>query len=161
MLAERVELRFMWKPPFLVSIVTLLLVGCQTRDRSAITTLPPTRNPLRVTGALAPRAGLTIPQGATFELVFRRTDFEHGIIAIIPLRTTGEWPARFDVSIQWPNVPHEGEEVDWKASPPILSIFARGSATGRAAFISEPWEYTVNDSMNGRFVNLVIRSIME
>jgi hypothetical protein len=118
-------------------------------------------NPLRVSGTIAPRAGVVISQDATFEIVFRRTDYEHGIFAIIPLRTADAWPSRFDVSVRWPNVPDAGEEINWKGSPPVLSVFVRGSVGGRAAYISEPWEYRVEDALDGRSVNLVVHSLME
>jgi hypothetical protein len=152
----------MWQQLLAVCVLTGLLAGCQPRDDSAASASPrPATNPLLVSGTIAPRAGVVIPQTATFEIVLRRTDFEHGIIAIIPLHTVSEWPVSVDVSVKWPNVPDEGQEVDWKASPPVLSVFVRGSVAGRATFMSEPREYTVDDSVKGRIVNLVLFPIME
>lgn len=117
--------------------------------------------PVRVLVLLKPRPGLAIPEATKLEIVVRRNDYPEHIVAVQPLANVRRWPASFAVPVKWPNVPDEGEDVDWKGSPPDLSVFARGILAGRETFISQAQRYTVADSAGGRALRLVLIPVME
>jgi hypothetical protein len=144
--------------------LAVLPAGCRTAKSDAaarpILTTDPT-NPLRIIGTVSPRAGVSIPPATEFEIVVRRADDIDEGVAVHPLANSQKWPAQFQFLVKWPNVPDKGQRVTWKASPPVLSVFARGAIAGRPTFISEPQSYTVDDSDAARAIKLVLIPAIE
>lgn len=112
-------------------------------------------NPLRVRGTISPRGGLEIPRGAEIEIVVRRFELPHTVFAVHKLQATQSWPASFDFEFDWPNIPRRGER-EVKASPPVLGISATGRIDGQVTYIAELKRYTVEASIEGRAVELML-----
>jgi len=139
----------------MAAVLFVLPLGCsrfrrakRVQPTTARSLLPaaPKANPILLTGTVSLRSGLAAPANATVEIVVGRRDLNDANVALHSLGEVHAWPARFDFTVTWPNVPELGEKKVWKASPPDLAVYARITAAGRTAFISDAKVIAVENS---------------
>lgn len=146
------------------ALLLFVLTGCQSRERggaTAPTALSPSGRPGRIFGTVALREGVVASQTLNVEVVVCRGDDLDVAVGTYPLGELRTSPVIFDFAVKWPNVPGQGQAVTWKASPPILSVFARGYVGGREVFIAGSRPYTPEESANGRSVSLTLVPVIE
>ena len=146
----------------MLAIVTVLtsLPGCHARgDLQGSATNQPV-NPLHVVGTILPRSGLEIAQGTRIEIVVRREDSPKTLVTV-PVTAPARWPVSFDFAVDWPNLPKRDQKIAWKAGPPDLAVSARGLVDNQPLFIAGSKPYTVEDSIAGRPIELILVPVKE
>jgi hypothetical protein len=146
------------------TLLHVLPAGCrQDRRVEAVATAqrPAEPRPGRIAGTVRLQEGIPAPAIARLEIVVRRRYDPDRTVAVRALGDVQTWPTTFEVTVKWPNVPDEGQPVLWKGSPPDLSVFARGYVGDRAVLVTESQPYTVEDSVKGRPLDLMLVPVTE